>query len=167
MTSQSHDATPEPQRTDLAARVGGGDRPRPAEQVVVLTSLPEFQPVAVTTGSGIGIIALTNTAPRSLPAGAGGWQKYFLPRSPSSSAPARVWLTRTPRRDWRNACPSLVSAAPSANSDRLITGPSSISSSGTGADILAGVQYRRFGDRRSAVGIALFGLFEGRRKRHR
>lgn len=137
----------------------------------VLTSLPEFQPVPVIDGFWNWYRTYNTGAAFSFLQDAGGWQKYFFATlAIVISGLLAFWLTRTPRRDWRNALPfALVIGGAIGNLiDRLIHG-----------HVVDFIQWYWRGHFwpafniadsaivAGAVGIVLFGLFEGRRKRHR
>lgn len=137
----------------------------------VLTSLPEFTPVPVIDGFWNWYRTYNTGAAFSFLAGAGGWQTWFFTGLAFAiSALLAFWLARTPRGDWKTALPfALVIGGAVGNLvDRLQHGhvvdfiqwywrdyywPAfNIADSA----IVAG-----------AVGIALFGLFDGKRGRDR
>lgn len=135
----------------------------------VLTSLPEYQPIAVIDGFWNWYRTYNTGAAFSLLSDAGGWQKWFFTVLAFAICTLlTVWLARTPRRDWRTALPfALVIGGAVGNViDRLLHGhvidfiqwywrdyywPAfNIADSA----IVAG-----------AVGIAVFGLLQGRNER--
>jgi len=133
----------------------------------VLAKLPEFQPIPVIEGFWNWYRTYNTGAAFSFLSDAGGWQKYFfVVLACGISGLLAWWLVRTPRREWRTALPfALVIGGALGNViDRLLHGhvvdfiqwywrdhywPAfNVADSA----IVAG-----------AVGIGLFGLFQGRR----
>lgn len=91
----------------------------------VLNSLPEHTAVPVIEGVWNWYRTYNTGAAFSFLSDAGGWQKYFfVVLALAISALLGYWLTRTPRRDWKNALPySLVIGGALGNViDRLLHG---------------------------------------------
>ena len=137
----------------------------------VLASLPEYTPVVVIDGFWNWYRTYNTGAAFSFLSDAGGWQKYlFTVLAFGISALLAMWLSRTPRNDWRVAMPyALVIGGAIGNViDRLMHGkvidfiqwywrdhywPSfNIADSA----IVAG-----------AIGIAVYGLFSGKPAEHK
>ena len=133
----------------------------------VLASLPEYQPVTVIDGFWNWYRSYNTGAAFSFLSDAGGWQKYFfLVLALGICTLLAVWLARTPRRDWRTALPfALVIGGAIGNViDRLRHG-----------HVVDFIQWHwrdhawpAFNVADSAivagaVGIALFGLLQGKR----
>lgn len=73
---------------------------------VALTELQFLKPVAVVPGLLNWTLAFNTGAAFSFLAGADGWQRWlFTVLALVVSAVLVVWLSRTPRSDWRNAAP--------------------------------------------------------------
>ncbi len=131
----------------------------------VLRSLPEFQPVPVIDGFWNWFRTYNTGAAFSFLSGAGGWQKYlFVVLAVVICGLLARWLARTPRRDWKTALPfALVIGGALGNViDRL--------QHGQVVDFIQwywrGHYWPAFNIADSAivggaVGIALFGLFQG------
>ena len=136
----------------------------------VLTSLPEYQQIPVIDGFWNWYRTYNTGAAFSFLADAGGWQKFvFAALAVGISTLLAFWLSRTPRRDWRSALPfALVIGGAIGNViDRFMHG-----------HVVDFIQWHwrdhywpafNIADSAivaGAVGIALFGLFDGRRKQH-
>ncbi|TGY32746.1 signal peptidase II [Stenotrophomonas maltophilia] len=132
----------------------------------VLSSLPEFQPVPVIDGVWNWYRTYNTGAAFSFLSDAGGWQLWFFTAlAVAISALMAKWLWETPRANWRRALPfSLVIGGAIGNViDRQVHGHvvdfiqwyigsyAWPSFNIADAAIVAG-----------AVGIAVFGLFEGK-----
>ena len=132
----------------------------------VLSSLPEYQPIPVVEGFWNWYRTYNTGAAFSFLAGAGGWQKYFfVVLAFAISGLLGFWLSRTPRGDWRTALPfALVIGGALGNViDRLLHG-----------HVVDFIQWYwrdhywpafNLADAAivgGAVGIALFGLLQGR-----
>ena len=137
-----------------------------ATKAWVLSSLPEFQPIPVIDGFWNWYRTYNTGAAFSFLSDASGWQKYFfVVLAAGISGLLAWWLSRTPRGEWRTALPfALVIGGAIGNViDRLLHGhvvdfiqwywqdhywPAfNVADSA----IVAG-----------AVGIALFGLLQGK-----
>ena len=91
----------------------------------VLTSLPEYQPIPVIEGVWNWYRTYNTGAAFSFLAEAGGWQHwFFVVLAAVICAVLTVWLSRTPRHDWRTALPfALVIGGAIGNViDRLVHG---------------------------------------------
>lgn len=133
----------------------------------VLATLPEYQPVPVIEGVWNWYRTYNTGAAFSFLSDAGGWQKYFfIALAFGISGLLAFWLARTPRADWKSALPfALVIGGAIGNViDRLLHGhvidfvqvyywPGKEWPAFNVADaaIVAG-----------AIGIAVFGLLQGR-----
>ncbi|WP_313241993.1 signal peptidase II [Stenotrophomonas sp.] len=132
----------------------------------VLSSLPEFQPVPVIDGIWNWYRTYNTGAAFSFLSDAGGWQLWFFTAlAVAISALMAKWLWETPRANWRRALPfALVIGGAIGNViDRQVHGHvvdfiqwyigsyAWPSFNIADAAIVAG-----------AVGIAVFGLFEGK-----
>lgn len=132
----------------------------------VLSSLPEYTAVPVIEGVWNWYRTYNTGAAFSFLSDAGGWQKYFfVSLAFIISGVLAFWLTRTPRRDWKNALPfSLVIGGALGNVvDRLMHG-----------HVVDFIQWHwrdhywpafNIADAAivgGAIGIALFGLFGGK-----
>jgi len=132
----------------------------------VLSSLPEFQPVPVIDGVWNWYRTYNTGAAFSFLSDAGGWQLWFFTAlAVAISALMAKWLWETPRANWRRALPfALVIGGAIGNViDRQVHGHvvdfiqwyigsyAWPSFNIADAAIVAG-----------AVGIAVFGLFEGK-----
>lgn len=149
----------------LSAAVIGLDQ---ASKAWVLASLPEFRAVPVIDGFWNWYRTYNTGAAFSFLSDAGGWQTWlFTALAVAISGLMAWWLSRTPRGDWRTALPyALVVGGALGNViDRLIHGHV--------VDFIqwyVGEHYwPSFNVADSAivcgaVGIALFGLFDGKRK---
>jgi signal peptidase II len=134
----------------------------------VLTSLPEYQAVPVIDGFWNWYRTYNKGAAFSFLADAGGWQTYFFTGlAVLISGLLGYWLFRTARGDWRNALPfSLVIGGAVGNViDRV--------QHGHVIDFIQwywrDVYWPAFNIADSAIvggaiGLILFGLFDGRRK---
>ena len=135
----------------------------------VLARLPEFRAVPVIDGFWNWYRTYNTGAAFSFLSDAGGWQTWlFTGLAVAISGLMAWWLSRTPRGDWRTALPyALVVGGALGNViDRLIHG-----------HVVDFIQWHvgehywpAFNVADSAivcgaVGIALFGLFDGRRTR--
>jgi signal peptidase II len=134
----------------------------------VLATLPEYQPVPVIEGVWNWYRTYNTGAAFSFLSDAGGWQKYFfVVLAFAISGLLGFWLARTPRRDWKTALPfALVIGGAVGNViDRLMHGHV--------IDFIQvfywpGKEWPAFNVADSAIvagaiGIALFGLLQGRR----
>lgn len=136
----------------------------------VLRNLPEFEPVPVIDGFWNWFRTYNTGAAFSFLSGAGGWQKYFfVVLALAICAMLTWWLVKTPRRDWRTALPfALVIGGALGNViDRLQHG-----------QVIDFIQWYwrdhywpafNLADSAivgGAIGIALFGLLQGRRDKH-
>ena len=134
----------------------------------VLSSLPEYTAVPVIEGFWNWYRTDNTGAAFSFLADAGGWQKYFFMVLAFAISGLMAWmLARTPRRDWRQALPlALVIGGAIGNVvDRLVHG-----------HVVDFIQWHWRGHYwpafnladaaivAGAVGIALFGVFDGTRK---
>ncbi len=134
----------------------------------VLAALPEHVPVPVIEGFWNWYRTYNTGAAFSFLAGAGGWQIWFFGvLAVGVCSLLAFWLSRTPRHDWRQALPySLVIGGALGNViDRIIHG-----------HVIDFVQWYwrdytwpafNLADSAivcGAIGIALFGLFDGKRK---
>ena len=134
----------------------------------VLTSLPEYTAIPVIEGFWNWYRTYNTGAAFSFLAGAGGWQKWFFTiLAFGISAVLAWWLSRTPRSDWRTALPfALVIGGAIGNViDRQIHG-----------HVVDFIQWHwqehywpafNLADAAivgGAVGIALFGFFQGKDK---
>lgn len=134
----------------------------------VLASLPEFTAIPVIDGFWNWYRTYNTGAAFSFLANAGGWQTWFFTALAFAiSGVLAFWLSRTPRRDWRTALPfALVVGGALGNViDRLQHG-----------HVIDFVQWYwrdwywpafNLADSAivaGAVGIALFGLFDGKRR---
>jgi hypothetical protein len=102
----------------------------------VLASLPEYTAVPVIDGFWNWYRTYNTGAAFSFLANAGGWQKWFFTVLAFGISGLMAWmLSRTPRRDWKQALPlALVIGGAIGNViDRLIMGTWSTSSSGMSA----------------------------------
>ena len=134
----------------------------------VLSSLPEYQPVVVIEGFWNWFRTYNTGAAFSFLSDAGGWQQFlFAGLAAVICSLLAWWLARTPRADWRTALPfALVIGGAIGNViDRLVHG-----------HVVDFIQWY-IGDHAwpsfniadsaivvGAVGIALFGLFDGSKK---
>ena len=135
----------------------------------VLTSLPEYTAIPVIDGFWNWYRTYNTGAAFSFLADAGGWQTWFFTALAFLiSAVLAFWLARTARGDWRTALPfALVIGGAVGNViDRL--------QHGHVIDFIQwywrGYYWPAFNLADSAivagaVGIALFGLFDGKKKR--
>ena len=134
----------------------------------VLSSLPEYTAVPVIDGFWNWYRTYNTGAAFSFLADAGGWQTvFFTALAFAISGLLGWWLWRTPRGDWRQALPyALVIGGALGNViDRLIHG-----------HVIDFIQWHWRGHYwpafniadaaivGGAIGIAVFGLFDGRRK---
>jgi signal peptidase II len=134
----------------------------------VLTSLPEYQPVPVIEGFWNWYRTYNTGAAFSFLSDAGGWQTWlFTGLAVVICTLLTVWLARTPRRDWRTALPfALVIGGAVGNViDRLVHG-----------HVIDFIQWHwrdhywpafNLADSAivgGAIGIALFGLLQGKDK---
>ena len=132
----------------------------------VLNFLPEYTAVPVIEGVWNWYRTYNTGAAFSFLSDAGGWQKYFfISLAILISGLLAFWLTRTPRRDWKNALPfSLVIGGALGNVlDRLMHG-----------HVVDFIQWHwrdhywpafNIADSAivaGAIGIGLFGLFGGK-----
>ena len=132
----------------------------------VLAALPEYTAVPVIDGVWNWYRSYNTGAAFSFLSDAGGWQKYFfVVLAMAISGLLAWWLARTPRRDWKSALPyALVIGGAVGNViDRLMHG-----------HVVDFIQWHwrdhawpAFNVADSAivcgaVGIALFGLLQGR-----
>ncbi len=132
----------------------------------VLTSLPEYTVVPVIEGVWNWYRTYNTGAAFSFLSDAGGWQKYFfISLAILISGMLGYWLSRTARRDWKNALPfSLVIGGALGNVlDRFMHG-----------HVVDFIQWHwrdhywpafNIADSAivaGAIGIALFGLFGGK-----
>ena len=132
----------------------------------VLDSLPEYQPVVVIDGFWNWYRSYNTGAAFSFLSDAGGWQKWmFTGLAFVISGLLAFWLSRTPRRDWRTALPfALVIGGALGNViDRIRHG-----------HVVDFIQWHWQGHAWpsfniadsaivvGAVGIALFGLLQGK-----
>ena len=132
----------------------------------VLTTLPEFQPVPVIEGYWNWFRTYNTGAAFSFLGGAGGWQKYaFVVLAVVISFVLARTLAKTPRSDWKTAAPfALVIGGAIGNViDRLLHG-----------HVIDFIQWYWRGHYwptfniadsaivGGAVGIALFGLLQGK-----
>ena len=135
----------------------------------VLASLPEYTAVPVIDGFWNWFRAYNTGAAFSFLANAGGWQTWFFTALAFGiSGLLAYWLSRTARGDWRAALPySLIIGGALGNViDRLIHG-----------HVVDFIQWYWRGHYwpsfniadcavvGGAIGIALFGLFDGKRKK--
>ncbi len=135
----------------------------------VLRSLPEFQPIPVIDGVWNWYRTYNTGAAFSFLSEAGGWQQYFfVVLAFAITGLLAFWLARTPRRDWRTALPfALVIGGALGNViDRLAHG-----------HVIDFIQWHwrdhywpafNIADAAivaGAVGIALFGLLQGKAER--
>lgn len=134
----------------------------------VLDSLPEFTAVPVVEGVWNWYRTYNTGAAFSFLSDAGGWQKYFfVALAVVITGLLGYWLSRTPRRDWKTALPyALVIGGALGNViDRLLHG-----------HVIDFIQVYYWPGREwpafniadsaivaGAIGIALFGLFGGKR----
>ena len=134
----------------------------------VLSSLPEYTAVPVIDGFWNWYRTYNTGAAFSFLADAGGWQTvFFTALAFAISGLLGWWLWRTPRGDWRQALPyALVIGGALGNViDRLVHG-----------HVIDFIQWHWRGHYwpafnladaaivGGAIGIAVFGLFDGRRK---
>ena len=132
----------------------------------VLTRLPEYQAVTVIEGFWNWYRTYNTGAAFSFLSDAGGWQKYFfVVLAFAICGLLGYWLARTPRRDWKTALPfALVIGGAIGNVvDRLLHG-----------HVVDFIQWHWRGHYwpafnvadaaivAGAVGIALFGLLQGK-----
>ena len=133
----------------------------------VLAALPEYQPIPVIEGVWNWYRTYNTGAAFSFLSSAGGWQKYFfVVLAFAISGLLGFWLFRTPRRDWKTALPfALVIGGAVGNViDRLLHGHV--------IDFIQvyywpGKEWPAFNVADSAIvagaiGIALFGLLQGK-----
>ena len=135
----------------------------------VLATLPEYTAVPVIDGFWNWFRAYNTGAAFSFLANAGGWQTWFFTAlALGISGLLAYWLSRTARGDWRAALPySLIIGGALGNViDRLIHG-----------HVVDFIQWYWRGHYwpsfniadcavvGGAIGIALFGLFDGKRKK--
>lgn len=135
----------------------------------VLRSLPEYASVPVIEGFWNWYRTYNTGAAFSFLADAGGWQKYFFMALAFAISGLMAWmLARTPRGDWRQALPlALVIGGALGNViDRFVHG-----------HVVDFIQWHvgehywpafNIADSAvvgGAVGIALFGLFTGKKKK--
>ena len=135
----------------------------------VLKSLPEYTSVPVIEGFWNWYRTYNTGAAFSFLADAGGWQKYFFMALAFAISGLMAWmLARTPRGDWRQALPlALVIGGALGNViDRFVHG-----------HVVDFIQWHvgehywpafNIADSAvvgGAVGIALFGLFTGKKKK--
>ena len=135
----------------------------------VLESLPEYTSVPVVEGFWNWYRTYNTGAAFSFLADAGGWQKYFFMALAFAISGLMAWmLARTPRGDWRQALPlALVIGGALGNViDRFVHG-----------HVVDFIQWHvgehywpafNIADSAvvgGAVGIALFGLFTGKKKK--
>ena len=133
----------------------------------VLNTLPEYQPIPVIEGVWNWYRTYNTGAAFSFLSNAGGWQKYFfVVLAIAITALLTFWLSKTPRRDWKSALPfALVIGGAIGNViDRLLHG-----------HVIDFIQWHwqdhywpafNIADSAivaGAVGIALFGLLDGKR----
>ena len=72
----------------------------------VLSSLPEYQPIPVIEGFWNWYRTYNTGAAFSFLSDAGGWQQYFfIVLAIAISGLLAFWLSRTPRGDWKTALP--------------------------------------------------------------
>ena len=72
----------------------------------VLSSLPEYQPIPVIDGFWNWYRTYNTGAAFSFLSDAGGWQQYFfIVLAIAISGLLALWLSRTPRGDWKTALP--------------------------------------------------------------
>ncbi|WP_282295021.1 signal peptidase II [Stenotrophomonas sp. PS02289] len=132
----------------------------------VLSSLPEFEPVAVIDGFWNWYRTYNTGAAFSFLSDAGGWQLWFFTAlAVGISGLMAFWLSRTPRGHWRSAAPyALVIGGAIGNViDRQVHG-----------HVVDFIQWY-IGDHYwpafniadaaivvGAIGIAVFGLFDGK-----
>ena len=140
-----------------------------ASKLWVLRQLPEFQAVPVIDGFWNWYRTYNTGAAFSFLSDAGGWQQYlFAALAVAISAVLGWWLAKTPRGDWRTALPiALVIGGAIGNLvDRL--------QHGHVVDFIQwywrGHYFPAFNIADSAVvggaiGIALFGLFQGKSRK--
>lgn len=77
-----------------------------ASKLLALANLQPYQPVAVIDGFLNWMLAFNPGAAFSFLADSGGWQRWFFTvLAIVVSAVLVVWLSRTARRDWREAAP--------------------------------------------------------------
>ena len=134
----------------------------------VLTSLPEDTAIPVIEGFWNWYRTYNTGAAFSFLSEAGGWQKYFfIVLAVAITGLLGFWLSRTPRNDWKTALPyALVIGGAIGNViDRLLHG-----------HVVDFIQWHwrdyywpafNIADAAivgGAVGIALYGLFNGQRK---
>ena len=134
----------------------------------VLTSLPEYQPIPVIDGFWNWYRTYNTGAAFSFLSDAGGWQQWvFTGLAFAICALLTFWLARTRRSDWRTALPfALVIGGAIGNViDRLLHG-----------HVVDFIQWYwrdhywpafNIADSAivgGAIGIALFGLFQGKRR---
>lgn|SRR5687768_2893872 len=73
---------------------------------IALAALEPYSPLSVIPGLLNWTLAFNPGAAFSFLAGADGWQRWlFTALAIGVSLVLAVWLSRTPRRDWRNAAP--------------------------------------------------------------
>ncbi|MEO6365404.1 MAG: signal peptidase II [Luteimonas sp.] len=133
----------------------------------VLETLPEYQPIPFIEGFWNWYRTYNTGAAFSFLSDAGGWQKYFfVVLAIGITGLLSVWLSKTPRRDWRSALPfALVIGGAIGNViDRLLHG-----------HVVDFIQWHwrdhywpafNIADSAivaGAIGIALFGLLDGKR----
>jgi len=159
-------ARPRPNALVWLLLSGGGIGLDQWSKAWVLSSLPEFQPVPVIDGVWNWYRTYNTGAAFSFLSDAGGWQLWFFTAlAVAISALMAKWLWETPRANWRRALPfALVIGGAIGNViDRQVHGHvvdfiqwyigsyAWPSFNIADAAIVAG-----------AVGIAVFGLFEGK-----
>ena len=135
----------------------------------VLSSLPEYTAIPVIEGFWNWYRTYNTGAAFSFLSDAGGWQKYFfVVLAVAISGLLGWWLARTPRRDWKSALPyALVIGGAVGNViDRLVHG-----------HVVDFIQWYWRGHYwpafnladcaivAGAIGIALFGLFDGGKRK--
>jgi lipoprotein signal peptidase len=133
----------------------------------VLSSLPEYQPVVVIEGFWNWFRTYNTGAAFSFLSNAGGWQLYFFTAlAVGISGLLAFWLSRTARGDWRGALPyALVIGGAIGNViDRLVHGHVvDFIQWHVGEHYWPAFNVADMAIVGGAIGIALFGLFEGKK----
>ena len=133
----------------------------------VLSSLPEYTAVPVIDGFWNWYRTYNTGAAFSFLADAGGWQTWFFTALAFAvSGLLGFWLSRTPRGDWRSALPfALVIGGAIGNViDRLVHGHVvDFIQWHVGEHYWPAFNVADMAIVGGAIGIALFGLFEGKK----
>ena len=133
----------------------------------VLASLPEYTAIPVIEGFWNWYRTYNTGAAFSFLSDAGGWQKYFfVVLAAGISGLLGYWLWRTPRGDWKTALPyALVIGGAIGNVvDRLLHGHVvDFIQWHVGEHYWPAFNVADMAIVGGAIGIALFGLFEGKK----